>query len=212
MRLLASAPGSPGVIPAAARVGCSRRRASGVPDEWPSRRGNPPDRTRLIGRLTPERLAHRILRSLAKRAQRARPSAWPEAWPPARLGGRAERAPLLKDHAPFMRKLPARRCRNFAVRAWLSWRTGGWSCPTISQPRSLSGSSRFTAWRTSFAVRPGAASRSTDKRRRSTWPRRAATWKKRSNPHAAWSPPMAHKRPPARRANSKGSRPPPQRK
>jgi hypothetical protein len=35
----------------AARVDCSRRSAMGVPDEWPSRRGNSPDRTRLTGRL-----------------------------------------------------------------------------------------------------------------------------------------------------------------
>ncbi len=35
----------------AARVGCLRRSAMGVPDEWPSRRGNSPDRTRLTGRL-----------------------------------------------------------------------------------------------------------------------------------------------------------------
>src|SRR5262249_20418399 len=49
----------PGSIPATARVGCSRRCASGVPDEWPSRRGDPPDRTRLIGRLTP--LAPRLI-------------------------------------------------------------------------------------------------------------------------------------------------------
>src|SRR5690606_4485365 len=41
------------------RVGCSRRPAMGVPDEWPSRRGNPSDRTRLTGRLTnfPPRLS-----------------------------------------------------------------------------------------------------------------------------------------------------------
>jgi len=34
------------------RVGCSRRLATGVPEEWPSRRGQPrPSRTRLTGRL-----------------------------------------------------------------------------------------------------------------------------------------------------------------
>ena len=37
----------------AARVGCSRRPATGVPEEWPSRRGDKPRpyRTRLTGRL-----------------------------------------------------------------------------------------------------------------------------------------------------------------
>ena len=37
----------------AARVGCSRRPATGVPEEWPSRRGDEPRpyRTRLTGRL-----------------------------------------------------------------------------------------------------------------------------------------------------------------
>jgi hypothetical protein len=36
-----------------ARVGCSRRSATGVPEEWPSRRGDKPRpyRTRLTGRL-----------------------------------------------------------------------------------------------------------------------------------------------------------------
>src|SRR5215813_3641266 len=33
------------------RVGRARRPATGVPEEWPSRDGNVPDRTRLTGRL-----------------------------------------------------------------------------------------------------------------------------------------------------------------
>ncbi len=43
--------GARSVFRPATRVDCSRRSAMGVPDEWPSRRGNPPDRTRLTGRL-----------------------------------------------------------------------------------------------------------------------------------------------------------------
>ena len=34
------------------RVGCTRRLARGVPDEWPSRRRKSPNRTRLTGQLT----------------------------------------------------------------------------------------------------------------------------------------------------------------
>ena len=34
------------------RVGCTRRLAIGVPDEWPSRRRKSPNRTRLTGQLT----------------------------------------------------------------------------------------------------------------------------------------------------------------
>jgi hypothetical protein len=36
---------------AVTRVGCYRRLATAVADEWPSRRGNPPNRTRLTDRL-----------------------------------------------------------------------------------------------------------------------------------------------------------------
>jgi len=36
---------------AAARVGCARRPATGVPEEWPSKGGNALDRTRLTGHL-----------------------------------------------------------------------------------------------------------------------------------------------------------------
>ena len=43
--------GARSVIRPATRVGCLRRLAMGAPDEWPSRRGNPPDRTRLTGQL-----------------------------------------------------------------------------------------------------------------------------------------------------------------
>jgi hypothetical protein len=49
----------------ATRVGCLRRPAMGVPDEWPSRRGNPSDRTRLTGRLvfsTESLVAHALAR------------------------------------------------------------------------------------------------------------------------------------------------------
>jgi len=42
----------------AARVGCTRRAATRVPDEWPSRGGNPAHRTRLTGRLTFSFLSH----------------------------------------------------------------------------------------------------------------------------------------------------------
>ena len=54
----------------AARVGCSRRLAIGVPDEWPSR-GNP-DRTRLIGRLTfPFSFRHLIMAKVGSAADGA---------------------------------------------------------------------------------------------------------------------------------------------
>ena len=43
--------GARSVIRPATRVGCLRRLAMGVPDEWPSRRRKPPDRTRLTGQL-----------------------------------------------------------------------------------------------------------------------------------------------------------------
>ena len=49
--------GTRSVFRPATRVDCSRRSAMGVPDEWPSRRGNPSDRTRLTGRLVISRSA-----------------------------------------------------------------------------------------------------------------------------------------------------------
>src|SRR5215217_7209433 len=51
------------------RVGCSRRLATAVPEEWSPRQGSPwPYRTRLTGRLTP-----RLLQSVR---ERKRPNPW----------------------------------------------------------------------------------------------------------------------------------------
>ena len=54
----------------ATRVDCLRRLVTNVPDEWPSRRGNSPNRTRLTGRLVLF-----CCRSTAKLA-RCEPVAW----------------------------------------------------------------------------------------------------------------------------------------
>jgi len=62
----------------AARVGCSRRRATGVPEEWPSRAGllPAPYRTRLTGRLTRSR-----------GASDGPPSGAPPVYAPAHIAG-----------------------------------------------------------------------------------------------------------------------------
>jgi hypothetical protein len=43
--------GGKSTVLTAARIGCSRQGAIRAPEEWPSRRGNAPNRTRLTGRL-----------------------------------------------------------------------------------------------------------------------------------------------------------------
>jgi hypothetical protein len=116
----ACASGRPGAIPPAARVGCLRRRASGVPDEWPSRRGDPPDRTRLIGRLTFDRRDH-PLGGLEKRPA-------PVGSPAGQAGSRLHRHPCA----------PARRRRA----------VGGCACrqpAQLSRPRPTPAASAAAA-------------------------------------------------------------------
>ncbi len=64
--------GARSVFRPATRVDCSRRPAMDVPDEWPSRRGNPPDRTRLTGRLVISRLCSVASRPKSTRFRTAR--------------------------------------------------------------------------------------------------------------------------------------------
>ena len=56
--------GARSVIRPATRVGCLRRPAMGAPDEWPSRRRKPSDRTRLTGQLAISLLTRRAYADL----------------------------------------------------------------------------------------------------------------------------------------------------